>query len=113
MNNPVYYDAQTYERQIYTDHIVLFCGSKKVGASIAVLGGLRCVFFNVFWSGYLVPSFRRRLNLDTVVKLLKVSISFVIPVCLSVRPHGSIGQPLDRFPLFFIFFEIMSRKKFN
>jgi hypothetical protein len=43
------------------------------------------------------------LSLDALTKLRKATISFVMSVCLSVRPHGTSRLPLDGFSWNLIF----------
>jgi hypothetical protein len=58
-----------------------------------------CVhLLRIRWKVLLDKSF-----LDAFSKLLKVTISFVIYVCLSVRPHGTTRLPLDGFSWNLIF----------
>jgi hypothetical protein len=47
-----------------------------------------------------------------ICKFVKVTISFVMSVCPSVRPHGKVQFPLDGFSwnLIWVFFENLSRK---
>ena len=96
------------QQGVWADHNSAFC--LNLACRETTMNVFECILRNVYNSGVLFEA--DWLFLEAFALLWKATISFVLFVCLSLRPHGTTRLPRDGFSWiwYYLFFESMLRK---